>query len=150
MRRVTNFVFKIIDQKCPLSRAKKWHFERPDLRTESKNLAKHPPKWLGRHLGHAFPFSGEYQANHVFRAVRSSFYPLKRPKNENGWQTFVYGSIILKKNLVALLTYTHHWLTAISKIKKKVFFGTPYCWPLASCWGLSRTIFSFYVEQCRP
>ena len=44
------------------SRAKKWHFERPDLRTESKNLAKHPPKWLGRHLGHAFPFSGEYQA----------------------------------------------------------------------------------------
>ena len=65
------------------SRAKKWHFERPDLRTESKNLAKHPPKWLGRHLGHAFPFSGEYQANHVFRAVRSSFYTLKRPKNEN-------------------------------------------------------------------
>ena len=44
------------------SRAKKWHFERPDLRTESKNLAKHPPKWLGRHLGHAFPFSGECQA----------------------------------------------------------------------------------------
>ena len=23
---------------------------------------KTPPKWLGRHLGHAFPFSGEYQA----------------------------------------------------------------------------------------
>ena len=45
------------------SRAKKWHFECPDLRTESKNLAKHPPKWLGRHLGHAFPFSGEFQAN---------------------------------------------------------------------------------------
>ena len=50
-------------QKCPFSCAKKWHFERPDLKTESKNLAKHPPKWLGRHLGHAFPFSGEYQAN---------------------------------------------------------------------------------------
>ena len=39
------------------------HFERPDLRTESKNLAKHPPKWWGRQLGHVFPFSGEYQAN---------------------------------------------------------------------------------------
>ena len=48
---------------CPFSRAKKWHFERPDLRTESKNLVKHPPKWLCRHLGHAFPFLGEYQAN---------------------------------------------------------------------------------------
>ena len=43
--------------------AKKWHFERPNLKTESKNLTKHPPKWLDRHLGHAFPFSGEYQAN---------------------------------------------------------------------------------------
>ena len=87
-------------QKCPFSSAKKWHFERPDLRTESKNLAKHPPKWLGRHLGHAFPFSGEYQANHVFGAVRSSFYTLKRPKNENGSYFFVYGSIILKKKKI--------------------------------------------------
>ena len=50
-------------QKCPFSSAKKWHFERPHFKTESKNLAKHPPKWLGRHLGHAFPFSGEYQPN---------------------------------------------------------------------------------------
>ena len=48
-------------QKCPFSSAKKWHFERPDLKTESKNLAKHPPKWLGRHLVHAFPFLGKYQ-----------------------------------------------------------------------------------------
>merc|ERR1712242_159545 len=111
--------------KCPFSRAKKWHFECPDLRTESKNLAKHPPKWLGRHLGHAFPFSGEYQANHVFRAVRSSFYTLYKAKNENGWQIFVYGSIILKFFLVALLTYWHHWLRAISKIKKKFFSGHP-------------------------
>ena len=42
----------------------------PILRTDSKNLAKHPPKWWGRHLVHAFPFSGEYQANveksHIF------------------------------------------------------------------------------------
>ena len=49
-------------QKCPFSSVKKWHFERPDIRTESKNLAKHPPNWLGRHLVHAFPFLGEYQA----------------------------------------------------------------------------------------
>ena len=32
-------------QKCPISSAKKWHFERPNLRTDSKNFAKHPPKW---------------------------------------------------------------------------------------------------------
>ena len=38
--------------------------------------------------------------NHVFRAVWSPFYPLKRPKNENSWQTFVYGSIILKKKKI--------------------------------------------------
>ena len=44
------------------------------------------------------------------------FHSLYGAKTENGWQIFVYGSIILKKNLVALLTYTHHWLTAISKI----------------------------------
>ena len=37
-------------QKCPFSSAKKWHFERPHLRTDSKNPAKHPPKWWGRHL----------------------------------------------------------------------------------------------------
>ena len=55
---------------CPFSSAKKWYFERPDLTTDSKNLAKHPPKWLGRHLVHAFPFLGEYQAyfekSHIF------------------------------------------------------------------------------------
>ena len=49
-------------QKWPFSSAKKWHFERPNLRTDSKNPAKHPPKWWGRLLVHAFPFSSEYQA----------------------------------------------------------------------------------------
>ena len=34
----------------------------PEPRTDPKNPAKHPPKWWGRHLDHAFPFSGEYQA----------------------------------------------------------------------------------------
>ena len=90
------------------SRAKKRHFERPNLRTESKNLAKHPPKWLGRHLGNAFPFSGEYQAKFwksCFRALWSPFYTLKRPISKNGWQIFVYGSIILNFFLVVLLAY---------------------------------------------
>ena len=35
----------------------------PDLKTEFKNLAKHPPKWWGRVLVHAFHFCGKYQAN---------------------------------------------------------------------------------------
>ena len=51
---------EVICQKCPFSSAKKWHFECPDLRTESKNLAKHSPKWLCRHLGHAFRFLGGF------------------------------------------------------------------------------------------
>ena len=45
-------------QKCPFSSAKKWHFECPKLWTDSKNLAKHPSKWWGRHLGHAFSTFG--------------------------------------------------------------------------------------------
>ena len=57
-------------QKCPFSSAKKRHFECPNLRTDSKNIAKRPPRWRIRHLVHAFPFSGEYQANfeklHIF------------------------------------------------------------------------------------
>ena len=63
-------------QKCPFSRAKKWHFERPDLRTESKNLAKHPPKWLGRHSVHAFPFLAEYQANFWKSCFKRRFGPV--------------------------------------------------------------------------
>ena len=43
---------------------------------------------------------------------------------------FVYGSIILKFFVVALLTYTHQWLTAIRKIKKKKNSGHPTVhWP---------------------
>ena len=41
-------------EKCQFSSAKKWHFERPNLQTDSKNPAKHPPKWWMRHLIHAF------------------------------------------------------------------------------------------------
>ena len=35
-------ISKISPKKCPFSSAKKRHFERPNLRTDSKNLAKHP------------------------------------------------------------------------------------------------------------
>ena len=45
-------------QKCPFSSAKKWHFERPNLRKDSKNHAKQPPKWFIRHLVHAFSIFG--------------------------------------------------------------------------------------------
>jgi len=45
-------------QKCPFSRDKKRDLERPKLRTEFKNLAKHPPKWWTRHLFHAFSIFG--------------------------------------------------------------------------------------------
>ena len=45
-------------RKCPFSRDKKWDLERPKLRTEFKNLAKHPPKWWTRHLFHAFSIFG--------------------------------------------------------------------------------------------
>ena len=41
-------------RKCPFSSAKKWHFGRPNLRTDSKNPAKHPQKWWNRYLIHAF------------------------------------------------------------------------------------------------
>ena len=34
-------------QMCPFSSAKKWHFKRPNLRTDSKNLAEHPPQFGG-------------------------------------------------------------------------------------------------------
>ena len=80
-------------QKCPFSSAQKWHFERPNLRTESKNLAKHPPKWWGRHLVHAFPFSGEYQANfenHVFRADSGPFTLYMSPKFQFICRLWVY------------------------------------------------------------
>ena len=47
----------------PVFKCQKWHFERPNLRTDSKNLTKHPLNWWGRHLVPTFPFLGKYQAN---------------------------------------------------------------------------------------
>ena len=62
--------------------------------------------------------------NHVFRAVWSPFYPLKRPKNENGWYFFVYGSIILNFCWVAPLTYTPLVKRNKQNFKKSVFRDT--------------------------
>ena len=33
-------------QKCPFSGAKKWHFERPNLKTETTFSSQHPPKMV--------------------------------------------------------------------------------------------------------
>ena len=33
--------------KVPVFKCKKWHIQRPNLRTESKNLAIHPSKMVG-------------------------------------------------------------------------------------------------------
>ena len=66
------------------SSAKKWHFGRPNLRTDYKNLAKHPSKWWGRLLVHAFQLSGEYQANYEKSHIFYRFGPLlpnKRGQN---------------------------------------------------------------------
>ena len=64
-------------QKCPFSSAKKWHFGRPNLRTDSKNPAKHPPKWWTRHLIHVFITFGWILSQFLkmahFSSARSSF-----------------------------------------------------------------------------
>ena len=75
-------------QKCPFSSAKKWHFERPNLRKDSKNHAKQPPKWFIRHLVHAFSIFGRVSSQFLkitFLEPFEAFYPLKRPKAKNRW-----------------------------------------------------------------
>ena len=66
-------------QKVPFSSDKKWDFERPNLRTDAKNLAKYPPKWWIRHLVYAFPFLGEYikqiLKNRTLSFVLEPFFP---------------------------------------------------------------------------
>ena len=56
-------------QKCPFSSGK-MELRAFKSKNRLQNLVKHPPKWWGRHLSHAFSFSGEYQANfwksHIF------------------------------------------------------------------------------------
>ena len=113
-------------QKCPFSSAKKWHFERPNLRTDSKNLAKHPPKWWGRHLVHAFPFLGEYQANFWKLPIlgpSGALFPLPRTPNFKWlaqWHLWVY------KFETCFLGSPNHPETALRswKTKANIFF-----WP---------------------
>ena len=77
-------------QKCPFSSAKKWHFECPNLRMESKNLAKHPPKWFIRHLVHAFSIFGRVSSQFLkimfLEAFWRRFTLLKGQKLETGGQ----------------------------------------------------------------
>ena len=78
----------LINQKCPFSSAKKWHFERPDLRTDSKNLAKHSPKWFVRHLVHAFSIFGRVSSQFLkimfLEAFWRRFTLLKSQKLKSG------------------------------------------------------------------
>ena len=66
-------------RKCPFSSAKKWHLERPNLRTDSRNLAKHPPKWWGVEFWfmrfHLRASIKQIFEHHGFRGVLEPFYP---------------------------------------------------------------------------
>ena len=71
-------------QKCPFLSGKKWDFERPNLRTDSKNPAKHPPKWLVRHLFHAFIIFGRVFGQFwkiAFLAPFWSHFPHRKPSH---------------------------------------------------------------------
>ena len=63
LSKITKIKKRALLPKVPVFKCQKWHFECPNLQTDPKNLAKHPPKWWGRVVVDAFPFSGEYQAN---------------------------------------------------------------------------------------
>ena len=77
-------------QKCPFSSAKTWHFERPNLRTDSKKLAKHPPKWFIRHLVHGFSIFGRVSSQFLkitfLEAIWRRFTLFKGKKLETGGQ----------------------------------------------------------------
>ena len=53
----------IVFPKVPVFKCQKMALRAPKSSNGLKNLAKHPPKWWGRHLVHLFPCSAEYQAN---------------------------------------------------------------------------------------
>ena len=107
-------------RKCPFSSDKKWDFERPNLRTDAKNLAKHPPNWWIKHLVHSFPFLCEYQANFEKSHIVNRFgaiFPFTDHKL-NGWcirsnieiwvwyTTSLYGDSSCTKNRAAILTFS--------------------------------------------
>ena len=116
-------------QKCPFSNAKKWHFERPSLRTDSKNPAKHPPKWWGRHLVHSFPFLGEFQANFwklLILCLSGALFPLPRTPNFKWlaqWHLWVYK---FENCFLGSPNHPEHALRWPKKIPKFYFFGPRY------------------------
>ena len=57
----------------------------------------------------------------IEKSVQKQEIPKKRAVIFQFW-----GLNFLRRKIVALLTYQHHWLRGISKVKKRVFFGTPY------------------------
>ena len=81
-------------RKCPFSNAKKWHFERPDLRTDSKNLAKHPQNggvdiWFMH-----FHFQANIKPiliNCIFFIVLQPFYSLNEAKTKQWLPSLNFG-----------------------------------------------------------
>ena len=63
LSKITKIKKRALLPKVPVFKCQKMALRVPKSKNGLKNLAKHPPKWWGRHLVHAFPFSGEYQAN---------------------------------------------------------------------------------------
>ena len=72
-------------------------------------------------------FLQDFMAKNRFLHFLARFYTLKKAKNWNQSLSVVYGSIILEKNLVAQVTYTHQWFDRQNYRQQKCFFGTPYC-----------------------
>ena len=116
-----------MNQKCPISSAKKRHFERPNLRTDSKNLAKHRPKWWGRHLAHSFPFLGKSKPifeNCLFYVCQELFSHYHGRQTSSGLPSGIYGSINFKKKNLGSPNHPEHALRWTKKSSKKLFF-----WP---------------------
>ena len=64
-------------------------------------------------------------AKNRFLHILTRFYTLKTAKNSNQSLWIVYGSIILKKILVAQDTHTHQWFDRQGYRQKTVFLGYP-------------------------
>ena len=87
--------------KVPVFKCQIRDFERPNPRTDSKTPAKHPPKWLDRHLFHAFIIFGRVFGQFWKIAFLDPFwahFPLikgqkmdlagREPKNDRGVKFF--------------------------------------------------------------
>ena len=104
---------------------KKWEFERPNLRTESKNLVKHPPKWWIRHLIHAFPFQGGIKPNlknRIFPIVLELFFPSTEQNQKMACKKSLW-SIMLNICLWSLLTQWHRMSRNKDKNFEKIICG---------------------------